>query len=137
MLNLRVSYATWTEAVRAIVTQLLNMFGVSHTWTGVQVFSGGFSVGGGPAIDKIITNTATLNYASIASNATATLTITVTGAVVGDMVIITPPSTLEDGLIYCGGVTVADTVCIRVHNTSGGAIDPASATWRATAISWA
>lgn len=97
------------------------------TWAEVR-----YLTGNGLNITKLLSNTATLDFSSIGSNSTETLYITVTGSEVGDHVIIVPPSTLEDGLIYCSGVTSADTVCVRVHNTSGGSINPASATWRAT-----
>jgi len=36
---LRQSYRDWQEAVRAIVTQLLNMFNANNTWGGRQTFS--------------------------------------------------------------------------------------------------
>ena len=72
---------------------------------------------------------ASLNFASIASNSTGTQTVTVTGATVSSGVTLGAPSTIEAGLIWCGFVSAADTVTIRLHNASGGAIDPALATW--------
>jgi hypothetical protein len=36
------------------------------------------------------------------------------------------------GMFASGFVTAADTVTIRIHNGSGGSVNPASATWRAT-----
>lgn len=93
-----------------------------------------FQTGGGLNITKLLTATASLDFGSISANTTANLTITVTGAEVGDHVWLVPPATLEDGVIHCGGVTAADTVCVRLHNTSGGAINPAAATWRATVM---
>lgn len=36
---LRQSYRDWQEAIRAIVTQLLNLFDANNTWNGVQTFS--------------------------------------------------------------------------------------------------
>jgi len=83
---------------------------------------------------RIITTTATLDFPSIATNAAAELTMTVTGAATGDTVAIAPPSGLEAGLTPSARVSAADTVTVRLHNSSGGAVDPASATWRATVI---
>lgn len=78
-----------------------------------------------------LTTTATLNFASTANGAVATeLTVTVTGAAVGDKVVLGPPSTLETGLIAFGYVSAANTVSIRLANLSGSTVDPASASWK-------
>lgn len=75
---------------------------------------------------------ATLNFPNIASNGIAELTLTVTGAVAGDRVVLAAPAAIEAGLTFSGFVSAADTVSIRLHNNSGGALNPASATWGAT-----
>lgn len=77
---------------------------------------------------------ATVDLGSIAAGAIATFTITVTGAAAGDTVYVGPPSTIEAGLTWCAFVSAADTVTVRVHNTTAGAIDPASATWKAKVV---
>ncbi|RCG31981.1 hypothetical protein DQ384_05415 [Sphaerisporangium album] len=82
----------------------------------------------------ILTGTATLDFPSIAAGTTAELTITVTGAVVGNPVALAPPATLTAGLIASGRVTAANTVTVRMANVTSGAIDPASATWGAAVI---
>ena len=81
-----------------------------------------------------ITDTATLDFPSISSNNNEELTMTVTGAAIGDVVMLGAPSAIESDLTWCGYVSAADTVTVRLHNSSGGAIDPASATWKATVI---
>jgi hypothetical protein len=85
----------------------------------------------GTAMSAVISNTASLNFPSIAAGDTAELNITVTGAAVGAVVALGPPSTIEAGLVWSGYVSATNTVTVRVHNTTGGAIDPAVATWRA------
>jgi hypothetical protein len=79
-----------------------------------------------------LTATATLDFPSIAAQTCSELTITVTGAAVGDEVRLGPPAAFEANLSATGIVTAADTVTVRVCNPSAGAINPASATWRAT-----
>lgn len=79
----------------------------------------------------ILTNTATLDFPSIAAGAVAQLTMTVSGAATGDAVFIGAPSTLNTGLIVDGFVSAANTVTVRVFNGTSGSIDPASATFRA------
>jgi hypothetical protein len=96
--------------------------------------SGTLQVGGGTVVVNILSATATLDFGSIGSNATETLTITVTGAVAGDSVFLGCPAGLDAGLVFCASVTAADTVTVRMHNSTGGAVDPASATFRATVI---
>ena len=90
------------------------------------------SINGGTTLQKILSATATLDFPSIASNDTHTLTMTVTGAVAGNAVFIGVPAALDANLIWCGSVTAADTVTIRMHNASGASVDPASGTYRAT-----
>lgn len=98
--------------------------------------SGGVKIGStsSAAIQNVLSATATLNFPSISSNSTEQLTITVTGAVEGDTVALGAPSGLEASLVAFGFVSAANTVTIRLHNSGGGAVDPASATWRATVI---
>lgn len=78
-----------------------------------------------------LTATATLDFASTVTGAIAApLTVTVTGAAVGDKVVLGAPSTLEAGLIAFGFVSATNTVTIRLANLSGGTVDPASASWK-------
>jgi hypothetical protein len=97
--------------------------------------AGAIQVGStGTLVTSILSATATLDFGSISSNGTETLTITVTGAVAGDSVFLGCPAGLDAGLVFCASVTAADTVTVRMHNSSGGSVDPASGTFRATVI---
>jgi hypothetical protein len=109
-------------------------FGDSVSITGNLTTSGTLRVGGGTVVASILSATATLDFPSIGSNGTETLTMTVTGAVAGDSVFLGVPAGLDAGLIFCASVTAADTVTVRMHNSSGGSTDPASGTFRATVI---
>ena len=84
--------------------------------------------------DAHLTGSATLDFGSIAADDEEELTITVTGANVGDSVSLGAPAAIESGLVWVGFVSAADTVTVRVRNTTAGAIDPASATWKASVI---
>ncbi len=81
-----------------------------------------------------LSGSATLDFPSIAGGGTAELTITVTGAAAGDAVVLGPPAALEAGLAATGRVSAADTVTVRMHNTTGGAVNPGSATWKARIV---
>lgn len=79
----------------------------------------------------VLTATATLDFPSIAAAAKADLTITVTGAAVGDAVFLGLPAAPAAGLVFNAFVSAANTVTVRASNTSSGAVDAASATYRA------
>ncbi len=81
-----------------------------------------------------LTNTATIDFASIAAQTCINNTITVTGAVANDAVAVGAPTAIEAGLSISGYVSVADTVTVRLCNVTSGAVDPASATFRASVI---
>lgn len=86
------------------------------------------------ATKKILTATATLDFPSAATLVGADLTITVTGAAVGDAVLVGTPAAPTASLGYFGYVSATDTVTVRQLNASTGTIDSASGTFRATVI---
>lgn len=96
--------------------------------------TGGLTVGGGAAIISMLSATATLDFPSIAANTSADLTITVTGAAANDIAMAGPPVTQVSGITVSAFVSAANTVTIRAANVTVGAIDPASATYRASVI---
>ena len=99
--------------------------------------SAGVTIGAsGTAIASVISNTATLDFPSTNSHHSSDLTLTVTGAAVGDVVAIgIPNGSVGTTGVFFGWVSAADTVTIRYTNThNGGAVDPASGTFRATVI---
>lgn len=120
-----------TRGIRA-ETQTNNDFDIGPCFGNASVmFSGlqGFRLPAGQ-----LSNTASLDFPSIAAGGQQDLTITVTGAATGDTVLLGPPSSLLAGLTVWGRVSAANTVSIRLSNITGSAIDPAAATWRATVI---
>lgn len=85
----------------------------------------------GTTIKQHLSASATLDFSSISAASAVELTITVTGAVVGDTCYANPSTTLEAGLVWNAWVSATNTVRIRVTNITASAIDPASRTWRA------
>jgi hypothetical protein len=70
---------------------------------------------------------------SVGANTTVDATVTddaLTGLRAGQPVYVTPPSTLDAGLV-CGGAWVAadDSITIRLGNVTASPINPASGTW--------
>jgi hypothetical protein len=93
------------------------------------------SAGTGTTVTKILQGSGAINFGSIAAGATSESTFTVTGAAVGDAVAPLIPSTIEAGLNVTMRVTAANTVTVRVHNSTAGAIDPANQTFGAVVFS--
>ena len=92
------------------------------------------NTGAANKITRLLTATATLDFPLTAAGTISTLNITVTGAVIGDALTIIAPATLEAGLMFCGLITAANTVTVRLHNTTAAGIDPASASWKALVV---
>jgi len=74
------------------------------------------------------------DFASIPAHSESTTTTTLTGAVVGDFILVSIDAALPAGCVVDGRVSAADTVEIRVVNTTAGALDPASITYRCLLI---
>lgn len=115
---------------------------------GVSRFAGNtiFASNGTPAANSIPTGTdangnwtwtsllkatATLDFPSTIAATSADLTITVTGAVLGDPVTIgVPNGSVVTGTCYSAWVSAADTVTVRLNNFSAIPADPASGSFK-------
>lgn len=90
----------------------------------------GSAAGGGGGATGLFASAA-LNFPSVSAADQQELTITVTGAAVGDGVVLAPPAAPEAGLVFTGRVSATNTVTVRASNITAAPIDPASATWGA------
>ena len=89
----------------------------------------------GTVVPTYLTGTAVLNFPSIANGACAAdLSFTLAGAAVNDGVAPGWPNALEPGLVGTMRVSAPSTITVRLCNLSGSAVDPASATFRATIV---
>jgi hypothetical protein len=78
---------------------------------------GRLNVGAGSTIKKIASATATVAQTIITAGTKSSATFTLTGAAVGDIVIVEPPTGLDQNLIVSDiGVFSADTVTIKLYN---------------------
>jgi hypothetical protein len=88
---------------------------------------------------KTLTATASLNFPSTIAGASATLTITVTGAADGDAVSLGVPNAAASigGANFSAYVSAANTVTVKLYNSNGiTSIDPASATFRVSVLKY-
>jgi hypothetical protein len=87
------------------------------------------TVTSGATLTKLLTASAALDFPSISAAAQANLTITVTGAAVGDEVAMGLPAAPTAGIVFNAFVSAANTVTIRATNITAAPVDPASATY--------
>lgn len=80
----------------------------------------------GATLAKILTATESVAFPTLATLASSDVTMSVPGAVVGDVAIINPQADIPDGLHLRPYVSGADTVTINVNNGSSGSITGAS-----------
>jgi len=83
----------------------------------------------GATLTKLRTASAVLDFPSITNATQADLTITVTGAAVGDEVSLALPAAPAAGIVFNAFVSATDTVTIRASNISAAPVNPASATY--------
>lgn len=88
---------------------------------------------GGIFAKSILNGSGTIDPGSLLDGAGETVTITVTGAAIGDYAMVSPGVDLQ-GISVTVYVSAVDTVSCRIQNETGGTIDLASSTWKAKVI---
>lgn len=83
---------------------------------------------------SVLNGSDTVDPASIAASATATTEITVTGAKVGDFVMVAPGVDLQ-GMVCTGYVSAADTVTVILFNPTSAPVDLDSSNWKVKVFS--
>lgn len=99
------------------------------------VLGSGVAAGNYTAKAAEYSNARSFDFASIAASGFEDQTITVTGAAVGDTVLLAAiDAMVEVGIDFQGRVTAANTVTVRAKNSTSGAINPAAVTIRVMVI---
>lgn len=96
--------------------------------TGAVQAKTSLAVGSGTALTKIVKGSISVNPPSIATLAAAVVTLTITGAVAGDVVVINPGTVgFTAGICLSSPfVSAADTVKVTVINMTAGTLDEAA-----------
>jgi hypothetical protein len=116
----------WTTATRPTTTSGEYPWGFNTTTGSLENYDGTAWY----AIPKIIKASATLNFPSTGAHSSSDLTITATGAAVGDAVTVAPGvATIAANSCYTAWVSAANTVTVRYNHYGSGSSDPASATF--------
>ena len=119
---------------------------VGKKWKSL-LLSGGATIDGSLSLTTAGTNTAnnSINFlkqgivsidpASIGAGGNGTVSVTsstvpaLSGIQTGDRIFVTPPTALEDGLLFMGATAGPDAISIKIKNVSGGAVDGAAQNW--------
>ena len=97
-------------------------------WRGQEIAS--VDTNGYIISSNILSASATLNFGSIGAHGSETLTISCTGAVLGDVVSLgIPNGSMESDASFVAWVSAADTVSVKCFNFNGSSFDPASGTF--------
>jgi hypothetical protein len=93
----------------------------------------GLALNSNDLFTEVYSGSATIDPVSLLDGAGETVTITVTGAELGDFALFSAPYSLQ-GITATAYVSAADTVSVRLQNESGATVDLASGTWKAKAL---
>ena len=97
-------------------------------WRGQEIAS--VDTNGYIISSNILSASATLNFGSIGPHSSETLTISCTGAALGDVVSLgIPNASMESDASFVAWVSAADTVSVKCFNFNGSSFDPASGTF--------
>jgi hypothetical protein len=99
------------------------------TFSGPVVSRAGFIAGSGATITKVLQGSGTLTFPSISAVSQNTQTLTVTGAAVGDEVILALPSAPTAGIVFNAFVSAANTVSVRATNVTASPVVPGADTY--------
>lgn len=89
-----------------------------------------------PGSTKTLTTTASLYFGLVGSNSTNSVSVTVTGCSLNDIVLLGLPASMDNGIAFAGHVTATNGVEIDCINATNGNITPATATYRITVIGY-
>jgi hypothetical protein len=91
----------------------------------------------GATLTKVLHSSASPTFGSISADAGETQTVTLTGATTSDQLTWAFTEAVPDGIIPQAWISAADTVSIRLYNTTGSPIAGASYGMRLTALRFA
>jgi hypothetical protein len=102
----------------------------------VGLVASGATYGVLPSSPRTLTTTASINFGLVNSNSTSSITATVTGCALNDIVLLGLPSVVCQGLSFFGHVTTGNLVEIDAVNATNGNITQSAQTFRITVIGY-
>jgi hypothetical protein len=110
-----------------VVTNLVNLGLLQSGSTTFGVF---------PFSSRTLTTTASLNFGSVGSNSSTSITIAVTGAAINDIVLLGLPSAISEGLTFFGHVVATDQVHVDAVNATNASKTQSAQTFRISVIGY-
>ena len=89
-----------------------------------------------PRSSQTLTTTASIAFGTLAGHSTSAGNVTVTGAAVGDLVLVGLPTVVSAGVVVQGVVFAANTVCMTAINGSNASKTVGTADYRITVIDY-
>ena len=89
-----------------------------------------------PLSPQTLTTTASIAFGTLAGHSTSAGNVTVTGAAVGDLVLVGLPTVVSAGVVVQGVVFAANTVCMTAINGSNASKTVGTADYRITVIDY-
>ena len=89
-----------------------------------------------PRSSQTLTTTASLAFGTLSGHSTSAGNVTVTGAAVGDLVMVGLPGAVSGGIVVQGVVFAANTVCMTAINGSNASKTVGTADYRITVIDY-
>ena len=89
-----------------------------------------------PRSSQTLTTTASIAFGTLAGHSTSAGNVTVTGAAVGDLVLVGLPTVVSAGVVVQGVVFAANTVCMTAINGSNSSKTVGTADYRITVIDY-
>lgn len=131
---IRQLYQVVAQGVGTILWTSINKAGADLTDIPTRLHNSLQSIQGGSSgnyfhLTRALEANKVFDFPNTGAVAVSTTTVTVTGAVLGDQVMVTPSTQLEAGINIYGYVSATNTVTIVANNSTAGAIDPASRTY--------
>ena len=89
-----------------------------------------------PRSSQTLTTTASIDFGTLAGHSTSAGNVTVTGATVGDLVLVGLPTVVSAGVVVQGVVFAANTVCMTAINGSNSSKTVGAGDYRITVIDY-
>ena len=102
----------------------------------VGLIASGTTYGVLPLSPQTLTTTASIAFGTLAGHSTSAGNVTVTGAAVGDLVLVGLPTAVSAGVVVQGVVFAANTVCMTAINGSNASKTVGTADYRITVIDY-
>jgi len=89
-----------------------------------------------PTSPRTLTTTASINFGSVGSNSSTSITVAVTGCAINDVVLLGMPSAVCEGLSFFGHVVTGNQIHVDAVNATNGSMTQSAQTFRITVIGY-